>query len=277
MKCSKHPDKEAAAICDRCNLPYCGNCALSSNGKCPKCGDTLHSPKNMPYDISQQELNKGKGQPRILEALNSLYMEPERAIRRLKEYPSLLTGVINITILYLIITVIRLILTIVIYMGFIRMISSNIDLFGAQTIFTFIMVSILYFGVSISAWLFLSFIYFLPAKLLGGKGTYVQHASLLSYIMLALFPLEVFAILLEPVPLFGPFIALIVNFAVYLYALYIIFLSIREINEFNNVKAAISLVITFAIYTALIIFLFVVSLALIFSTPFIGNLPYPSL
>jgi hypothetical protein len=276
MKCSKHPDKDAAAICESCNLLYCGSCALSSNGKCPKCGNPLHSPKSvLPYEISQNELYKGKGQPRFLEALNSLYVEPERAIRRLKEYPSLFTGVINITVIYLIITVLRLLISAIIVLGFIQMPGSNANLFGAQTIFAFIILAIFYFGVFILAWLFMSLIYFLPAKLLGGKGTYVQQACLLSYIMLATLPLEVLVILLAALPILGPLIAVLANLAVSLYMLFITFLSIREANEFSNIRAAISFVISLAVF-AFLAFLLTALLVLIFAMPFIGNLPYPS-
>jgi hypothetical protein len=212
-----------------------------------------------------------------LEALNSLYIEPERAMKRLKGYSSLFTGVINITTIYIFVTVLRLLLSALIFSGFISMVGSNTNSFGAQDIFAFIILAILYFGVFILSWLFMSSIYFLPAKLLGGKGTYVQQACLLSYIMLAIFPLEIVIILLAAVPVLGPLIAILANFAVSIYTLFITFLSIREANEFSNIRAAISFFISLAILVAIFLMFAATILAIIFVMPFIGNLPYPSL
>ncbi|NYZ78693.1 YIP1 family protein [Candidatus Micrarchaeota archaeon] len=277
MKCSNHPDKDAAAMCERCNLLYCGNCALSSNGKCPKCGNPLRSPQSVPsYEISQQELYKGKGQPRILEAVSSLYVEPERAIRRLKEYPSLLTGVVNLAVLYFFMLALWIIFLVVIALVPTTFgINAQPNLFDVKNIFAFLIVNIFYFGVSILGWLLASLIHFLPAKLLGGKGEYVQQACILSYIMLAMFPLWIFAMVLGAVPVFGLFIALVANLLILSYTLFLIFLGIREVNEFNTVKAIISFVISLAI-TAFLAFLLAVLLVLIFAMPIIGNLPYPS-
>jgi hypothetical protein len=277
MKCSKHPDKEAAAICERCNLLYCGNCVLSSNGKCPKCGNTLRSPQGvLPYEIYQDELYKGRGQPSFIEAINSIYIEPEREMKQLKEYASLFTGFINITILYIIITAMRIILTVVIASGVIPMTGSNANLLGVQTIFAFIIVTILYFGVLIFGWLFSSFIYFLPAKLLGGTGEFVHQASLLSYIMLAVLPLELFSLALIAIPVLGLFIGVAATIAVFFYSIFLICLSIRVVNGFNTLKTLASFIISSAIF--LLLNLLLIALAvLIFAMPFIGNLPHPSL
>ncbi|NYZ76340.1 YIP1 family protein [Candidatus Micrarchaeota archaeon] len=276
MKCSNHPDKEASAICERCNLFYCGNCVLSSNGKCPKCRNTLCSPQSvMSYEIHQDEIYKGRGQPHLIEAVNSLYMEPERAMRRIKEYSSLLTSTIHLTLLYIIMFVIWVLLLIVVSMvpdtfGIVQP-----NLMNARNIFTFVLVNILYFGVFIVVWLFASLLYFLPAKLLGGKGEYIQQASLLAYIMFAIFPLGTFSVLLAAIPQLGPSIAFLASAIVVVYLLYLIFLSIREINQFKTTKALMSLAISIAIFVFIGLLITLISM-LIFSLPIIGNLPQPS-
>lgn len=232
------------------------------------------------YEISQSDLYKGKGQPHLIEAINSLYIEPERAMRRLKEYSSLFTGAVNIAILYLLI--------ILIYFGFLLLsilafeppdvgIGQLHSLLSMQFIFSFFMNVMIGFGVLISTWLFASLVYWLPAKLLKGKSEYVQQASILSYVMLALFPLGLFSSLLGLIPLLGPFIALLSNLIVFFYSLFIIFLSIREINEFSNLKAIISLLISTALFMIIgLILLLFFMLLFSFSLPFIGNLPHQS-
>ncbi len=278
MKCSNHPDKEASAICERCNLLYCGNCVLSSNGKCPKCGNTLRSPQSvMSYEISQSELYKGGGQPHLMNAINSLYMEPQRAMRRLREYPSLLTGVINVTILYLIVTI--LIIAVLLALVLVPTPSGvGVDmmatLLDVKTIFRFFIGVMLYYGFTIFGWLFSSFIYWVPAKLLGGKGEFVQQASVFSYMMLALFPLWLFSSVLAAIPIFGVFIAIAAILVVFFYSMYLIFLSILEIHEFGTFKAIASLLISIAIFLLLGLLLLTI-LLVIFAMPFIGNLPLP--
>jgi hypothetical protein len=280
MKCSNHPDKDVAAICDRCNLLYCGNCALSSNGKCPKCGNTLRSPQSvMSFELYQNDLYKGKGQPRIMEAINSLYMEPERAMKRLKEYSSLFAGVINVTILYLIVTFLRIVLMIAFVVllapagGGINQLMALLDV---KVIFAFILTTVFFYGVAIIGWLASSFLYYLPAKFLGGKGEYVQQASLLTYIMLAIFPLSVFSSVLMAIPVLGPFISVVATVMVSLYSLFLIFLSIREISEFRTLKAIASLIISFILIIAISI-IAILLLMLLFPVPDIGKLPLPSI
>jgi len=274
MKCSNHPDKEASAICDRCNLFYCGNCVLSSNGKCPKCGNLLSSPKNaMSYEINQDELYRGKGQPHLIEAVNSLYMEPLRTIRRLKEYSSLLTSTVHLTLLYLVMFVIWVLLLIVVSLVPDTFGVAQPNLMNARNIFTFILVNILYFGIFIVVWLFASLLYFLPAKLLGGKGEYIQQASLLAYIMFAIFPLGTFSVLLAAIPQLGPSIAFLASAIVVVYLLYLIFLSIREINQFNAMKALASFIISLAIFVFIAILIAGISVLIL---ALLGNLPQPS-
>jgi hypothetical protein len=146
---------------------------------------------------------------------------------------------------------------------------------NVRSIFTFLLVNILYFGIFVVAWLFASFLFFLPAKLLGGKGEYIQHASLLSYIMLAVFPLGLLSALTAAIPTFGSLIALLAGALVPVYSLYLIFLSIREINQFKTNKALISLAISIAIFIFIGLLITLISM-LIFSLPIIGNLPQPS-
>jgi hypothetical protein len=276
MKCCNHPEKEASAICERCNLLYCGSCVLSSNGKCPKCGNLLRSPQSvMSYEINQDEIYKGRGQPHLLEAVNSLYMEPQRAMRRLKEYSSILTGVITLTILYLILTVLRVLLAFLLAALFMPVggadaISSFLD---GKTILAFFIATLLYFGVFIFGWLFSSLVYLLPAKLLGGKGEYVQQASLLAYIMFAIFPIGAFSVLLAAIPQFGPFIAFLASAIVVVYLLYLIFLSIREINQFNTMKALASSIISLAIFVFTALLIAGISMLIL---ALLGNLPQPS-
>lgn len=231
----------------------------------------------MSYEISQAELYKGKGQPRLTEAINSLYMEPERGIRRLKEYSSLFTGVINVTIVYTITTVLRILA--LLFIVAVVMPETGVGVFSAlldvRNIFSFFIVTVIYYGISIVGWLFSSFIYFLPAKLLGGKGTFAQQAFMLSYLMIALLPLGIFSALLAVIPTFGLFTALVVSIVIFFYSTFLIFLTIREINEFSTLKAIISLLISTGIFIFLSLLLSLV-LVLIFALPFIGNLPLPS-
>jgi hypothetical protein len=276
VKCSKHSDKEAAAICERCNLLYCGSCALSSNGKCPKCGNTLRSPQAaVPDDAYQKELYKGRGQPHTFEAINALYMEPVRAFRRLKEYASLLIGVFNITIVYSIVLFIALIVVLVSFVMPVMLVAgASLDLL--PFVFTFFIAVVFYYGVFIFSWIFSSLIYFLPAKLLGGKGEFVQQACLLSYMMLAALPIAALSLAISFVPVFGPFIAFVAGIIASLYFLYLTFLSIREINEFSALKTLASFVISLVIFFILSLALATL-LVLIFAPPNLGNIPYPSI
>lgn len=278
MKCSKHPEKDAVAICEGCSLLYCGDCALSSNGKCPKCGNTLRSPQSvMSYEISQKELYKGRGQPNLIEAINSLYIEPERGMRRLNEYPSLFVGIMNITILYLTIIFLRIVALLLIALVLMpetsgAAISSLVD---AQFLFAFFIGAILEYGLCIFAWMFISFVCFIPAKLLGGKGTFAMEASLLSHIMVALLPLFLVSIVLVFIPTFGFFIAVAAVLITSFYLIFLVFLSIRETNEFDTVRAIASLLISIGIFGFLSIMLLLIYL-LILAIPLIGNLVHPS-
>jgi hypothetical protein len=108
MKCSKHQEKDAVAMCDKCNLSYCGDCTLSSNGRCPACGKALVSPEAVLMGMSPEEMHRNQDVPTAYQAINSLYLEPVRTIRRLMQNASLFTGVVNITIVYMIMTLVRL-------------------------------------------------------------------------------------------------------------------------------------------------------------------------
>jgi len=244
MKCSKHVDKDAVAMCERCNLFYCGDCVLSSNGKCPACGNILSSPRSMlSFEIDRNELYKGRGSPHLLEAVSSLYLEPVRTIRRLEQYVSLTNGVINVSLIYLIATVVR-VAAFVILSPFIPGGQGVQTISSPQFLFALLINIIIGFGVSILSWLFSSAILHFPAKLLGGKGTFVQQSSLLSYVMLAVLPLSIFVIVVVLVPLLGVLLTLLGSLAVLIYTSFLTVLVIREINGFNTLRAVISLIIS---------------------------------
>ncbi|QLJ53070.1 MAG: hypothetical protein Sv326_0895 [Candidatus Fermentimicrarchaeum limneticum] len=253
MKCSKHPDKDAVAVCEKCNLLYCGSCALSSNGKCPACGSMLGSPKSMlPFEMNQEELYKGRDAPQLLEAVTSLYIEPVRTIRRLKQYASLITGAMNVTMLYAVAMTIWLGM-VVVYAMLVMSGGRGISILTSPTtLFSMVFALILYFGVSMVSWLVSSAILYFPAKLRGGRGTFIQQACILSYAMLALFPLTIFSSVLSIIPYIGPFISVFVSLAVFVYSIFLNVLIIREVNELNTMSAIISFVISAIIYFILI-------------------------
>lgn len=263
-------------MCEKCNLLYCGSCALSSNGKCPKCGNVLRSPESvMSYDVFKSEIYRGKGQPRLLEALSALYIEPERAMKTLREYSSLFTAAINITILYLLVTFLRIVLLVIILSGmFVVSPTGPAPTPLGTTVFEFIITTLLYYGVLIFGWLLASLLYWLPSKLLGGKGEFVQQASLLSYILLNLFPLQIFSMMLLAVPAFGAFLSSAGAIVVFFYSTFLIFMSIREINEFSNPKALVSFAISTAVFIGIGVALSVLLALLVLLH--IGNIPYPS-
>jgi len=251
MKCSKHPDKDAVAVCEKCNLLYCGSCALSSNGKCPACGSMLGSPRSMlPFEMNQEELYKGRDAPRMLEAVTSLYIEPVRMMRRLKQYASLITGAMNVTMLYAVAMTMWLGMVVVYTLTpggpGISILTSPI------TLFSMVFALIFYFGVSMVSWLVSSAILYFPAKLLGGRGTFIQQACILSYAMLALFPLSISSSVLFIIPYIGPLISLFASLAVFVYGIFLNVLIVREVNELNTMSAIISFVISAIIHFILI-------------------------
>jgi len=209
-----------------------------------------------------------------VEAVNALYMEPERAMRRIKGYSSLITSTIHLSMLYLVMFLIWTVALVIIALipetfG----VSRPPNLLDVRNIFTFLLVNIIYFGVFIFIWMFSSFLFFLPAKLLGGKGTYLQQASLLAYIMVALFPLGFFAVLTVAIPAVGPIIAFLAIIMVSICSFYLVFLSIREVNQFKTVKALASFVISLAIFVFIAILIAGISVLIL---ALLGNLPQPS-
>lgn len=240
-------------MCDRCNLFYCGDCALSSNGKCSVCGNTLRSPKLvLPFEVDPKELYKGRGQPGLVEAVRQMYMEPMRAMRRLLVYTSLTTAVLNATLLFLIMSSIQFAFLLLSLIA-----SYNTPLF-THLLFTFLL-SLLYdYAFWIISWLTASLIYYIPARMLGGKGSFLQQAYLLSYIMLATFPFAVFVALFFVVSIFSAslqptmydiwgimmLVAFLITGALYLYSQFLVFVSILEIHQLGRLKSLASLLVS---------------------------------
>jgi len=258
MKCFKHPDKDAAAMCEKCNLFYCGSCVLSSNGRCPSCGRALRSPESLAMDITPEDIYRGQGPPKLTQAINSLYIEPVRTIRRLRQNASLFNGVINVTILYIILTLLRVavMFAILIFIAPLipggtgpQLVSAIISQFFSSQVLVYFLVGVfLGYGAFVIFWLVLSLILFEPAKLLGGKGTFVQQASLLSYAMLAVLPLFIFssALIIMPYNL-GLILAFLGNSATLIYALLLTIIIIKEINEFDKFTTVVSFLVSFFI------------------------------
>jgi len=258
MKCSKHREKDAVAVCEKCNISCCGDCALSSNGRCPSCGKALSSPEAVPLYTSPEEMYGRQDAPSPQEAINSLYLEPVRTIRRLMPAASLFTGVINISIVYVMITLVRvalafaaLVLVPPVTSGGTGLQSASAGisrLLSASFIVDFLVSAFLWYGVFVISWLVQSLILFAPAKLLRGKSTFAQQACLLSYAMLAVLPIAVFSLALVVIPYgIGSTLAFLGAVVALVYTLLLTILIIKETNEFSKFTAVLSFFISFSI------------------------------
>lgn len=266
MKCSKHKENDAVAMCDTCNLFYCGNCALSSNGRCPICGKALISPEAVLVGMGPEDMYQRQGAPSLYKAVSSLYLEPVRTIRRLMQNASLFTGAINITIVYVIITLLRLAMILALQVFIVPAASGGAglqslsaglsQLLSTSFIVSFLVSTFLGYGVFVISWLALSLILFAPAKLLGGKSAFAQQACLLPYAMLAVLPIVVFSLASIILPYgIGVPLAFLGNAVALVYALLLTILILKEINEFGKFTTVVSFFISFSIVVALSVML----------------------
>jgi len=249
-------------MCEKCNLFYCGDCTLSSNGRCPACGKALISPEAVLMGMSPEDMYRNQDMPSQYQAINSLYLEPVRTIRRLMQNASLFTGVANITIVYMIIALVRLAVVFALLVFIVPMTSGGAGLQSVSAgisqlsstsfIVNFLVSTFLWYGVFVIYWLVQSLILFAPAKLLGGRGTFAQQACLLSYAMLAVLPIFVFSLAAIVIPYgIGIPLAFLGNAVAFIYALLLVILIIKETNEFGKFTAVLSFFISFFITVAL--------------------------
>jgi|GEM_PF-4985436 hypothetical protein len=269
MKCSNHPNRDAVGFCERCNLYYCGACVLSSNGKCPACGNLLSSPSVSSFETNIEEFYKGGDAPKMIQAVTSIYIEPLRAFRKLKYYSSLLRGFTNISLLYLIAMFSRIAVIALIAL-FVRPRGAGLEvLVQPSTLFSLFITTLFGFGIAIFSWLLSSAILYLPAKLLGGRGNFVEQACLLSYVGLALLPLYICTFILAIIPYAGFLLALLAVVVVLLYGIFLTLITIKEIHQFPLPTTLISFSISFLIH----LFLAAISVMLLVYL-IIGKLPF---
>ncbi|MEM3555416.1 MAG: Yip1 family protein [Candidatus Micrarchaeia archaeon] len=223
---------------------------LSLNGKCPVCGNLLTSPKEvMSFDRSAEEFYKEESAPKITDAVISLYIEPLRAVKKLKYHSSLLRGFMNVSLLYLIATAFR----ILVMLAVLFLLRLPEVMLQPSTLFSLLITTIYGFGIAVISWLVSSAILYLPAKMLGGKGTFVEQACLLSYVALALAPFYIFAAILITIPYFGFILSLIGFVIISLYGIFLTLVTIKEIHSFNPLIAVLSFSISFLIHILLTI------------------------
>ena len=249
-------------MCDKCNVFYCGDCALSSNGRCPSCGRALRSPEALAMDMTPEDIYKRQGPPKLAQAINSFYIEPVRTIRRIRQNASLFTGVVNITIVYTILTLLRIAASFAILIFILPMIPGGTapqilsavisQFFSPQVLAYFLTGTFLGYGAFVIFWLVLSLILFAPAKLLGGKSTFAQQATLLSYAMLVALPVFIFSLALLIVPYnLGYILSFLGVVATLIYAILLTALITREINEFDKFTTVLSCLVSFFILVLL--------------------------
>lgn len=101
--------------------------------------------------------------------------------------------------------------------------------------------------LAVLGWLIGSLVWFVFARLLGGKGSYTAQTYLIA---LYTAPLIVITAVLNIIPLVGAILGMLVS----LYGLYLLTMAIREAHGFDTVKAALSWIIPLVI-VGIIVFL----------------------
>lgn len=205
----------------------------------------------------------------MIQAVTSIYIEPLRAFRKLKYYSSLLRGFTNISLLYLIAMFSRIAVIALIAL-FVRPRGAGLEvLVQPSTLFSLFITTLFGFGIAIFSWLLSSAILYLPAKLLGGRGNFVEQACLLSYVGLALLPLYICTFILAIIPYAGFLLALLAVVVVLLYGIFLTLITIKEIHQFPLPTTLISFSISFLIH----LFLAAISVMLLVYL-IIGKLPF---
>ena len=111
----------------------------------------------------------------------------------------------------------------------------------------------------------LSAIYFVVAKLLGGKGSYAAQTNMLAYIYSAFYLIMAPALLIEIIPCLGAVVAFVIILAGGLYQLYASYKTIKAVHQLSGFKAAIVILVPIVLVILLMI-IAVVLLGAVFLT-----------
>lgn len=204
----------------------------------------------MQFDASE-ELYKAESPPKTIEAVTSIYIEPLRAVRKLKPHASLSSAFTNILLLYLIATAFRFVIIVLAALLILKETGPQV-LLEPQMLFSIAVSTIYLFGLFIVFWLGFSAILYLPAKLLGGRGTFLEQAYMVSYIGLALIPLCICVVVSAIIPHAGLIIAFLATTGVSLYGMILLLITVQEIHRFSALNSVISFLISLFISLLLV-------------------------
>lgn len=292
MKCSTHGDAEAVAVCKKCKLLYCGNCVLSTNGKCAACGFPLSSPESQPIEPEREEVKIDRSSVKtapplgVIGALISIYIEPVKAMKMLKENASITGGCKNIVISCAAVMLIPFLTIISVFAVAARYAGSVAVGVMLTALSLFVMSFIIWVVLAIVGSLIHSVIVYVVATILGGNGSITQQFYITSYISIAFVPVYYLGILLTmilaPVTLLSTtsllasltLLAIISRIIVLLISLYIIFLEVLNIREVYGLKTinAIASFIISAVISAILFVILLLILELILNPSIITQL-----
>jgi len=187
---------------------------------------------------------------RIPELWMNAITKPAETFKKEKKNAKLLDGVIHYFIAGFIVGLITTVISI--FLILFHQIPNEYLSYGAGVIMLMsIFYPIIYPVFLIIATLFLACIFFVMAKILGGKGNFGTQ-----YYLWAIFyaPIIIIINLISLIPIIGNFISL----AILIYALYLLTLSIKEAHELDTIKAILVWLIpgiVIAIIIVLLIFM----------------------
>ena len=111
----------------------------------------------------------------------------------------------------------------------------------------------------------LSAIYFVFAKLLGGKGTYAAQTNMLAYITSTFYLISAPATIIQIVPCLGAVVGGIIIFAGSIYQLYASYKTIKAVHQLSGIKAGLVIILPIILVVILAI-IAVVLLGAVFLT-----------
>lgn len=182
-------------------------------------------------------------------------LDPKKLENFLKEKPEgIMGGLKNYALLFILPAIMFFVVTLFLstFVGSLLslLFNSNIPVIGGVLFGIFL--SIIVYGISILSTLFFEFIYWIIAKVLGGKGTFSNQYYFSSFFSSAFVLISFLGII--------PCVGYILQFAALIYRLHIQFLFFKSFHGLSDVKAA--LVVLIPIILGVLIYL-----AILFSNP----------
>jgi len=117
-----------------------------------------------------------------------------------------------------------------------------------------IIIILAYFAAPIVAWLFVSTLQYITARLLGGKGDFTTHAYLVALSIASAIVATIPFVFLELVPCIGIFAAA-VRTVIILYGLYLQYKAIKTAHSIGTVQAVVALFIPYIVIVAIVLIL----------------------